>query len=304
MKKAMTFLLAISIAQLGFGQTEIGKAKKTIMGKGKILGQSVTELGLDNFSLNFNLYKYAQDEGGSNNVALSSKVGVSASLGGVTEDLVQEITNETYAYWVAQWKKRGVTITNQSKGDIESSKAFSKAKSKGKMANIMNGGVWNNDQQKGVHTMMAWPDGVNIPSSGEGMSYKGGNAAHYGPGYGGQWTSFAATIDFIKMKTAKLGSTASVRSIPQLTLGGNHAVSIWEKNKIGAYLGSISADGIEDYYTEVTDDKTVEVLNSKRVMNTYNIDTEKFKSNVMEMLKGSIDASFADYDEVVAKNKK
>ncbi|NNE55330.1 MAG: hypothetical protein HKN32_04875, partial [Flavobacteriales bacterium] len=123
MKKLMTVLMAISVAQLGFGQVEVGKAKQTIMGKGKILGQDVSELGLDNFSLNFNLYKYAQDEGGSSNVALSSKVGVSASLGGVTEDLVQEITNDAYAYWIDQWKKRGVAITNQTKEDIEASKA-------------------------------------------------------------------------------------------------------------------------------------------------------------------------------------
>lgn len=303
MKRAMTILLAISMSIPGIGQVEVGKAKQTIMGKGKILGQDVSELGLDNFSLNFNLYKYAQDEGGSSNVALSAKVGVSASLGGVTEDLVQEITNEAYTYWVDQWKKRGVTITNQSKDNIEASTNFSKAKKKGKMANIMNGGVWNNDQQKGQHTMMAWPNGVNIPSSGEGMTYKGGNAAHYGPGYGGEWTSFAATIDFIEMKTAKLGSTASVKSIPRLTLSGGHNVSIWEKNKIGGYLGSISCEGIEDFYTEVTDDKDIEVLNSKRVIQTYHIDMPKFKSNVMEMLKASIDASFTDWDEVKAKNQ-
>lgn len=304
MKRLITVLLTASIVQLGFGQVEVGKTKSTIMGKGKILGQSVNELGLDNFHLNFNLYKYAQDEGGSSNVALSAKVGVSASLGGVTEELVQQLTNEAYAYWIEQWKKRGVTITNQSKEDIESSKAFSKAKSKGKMANIMNGGVWNNDQQKGQHTMMAWPEGVNIPSSGEGMTYKGGNAAHYGPGYGGQWTSFGATIDFIEMKTAKLGSTASVRSIPRLTASGGHNVSIWEKNKIGGYLGSVSVEGIEDFYTEVTDDKDIEVLNSKRVIQTYHIDKDKFKANVMEMLKASIDASFTDWDEVKAKNSK
>ena len=149
---------------------------------------------------------------------------------------------------------------------------------------------------------MAWPEGVDIASSGEGMGYTYGNAKHMWQ-YGiGNSTSFGATVDFISFKTAKLGSTASVKTKPRLTASGGMVSTIWAKNKIGAYMGSVNVDGIEDYYSEIVDDE-VSALNSKVVMRVYKADKEKFKANVLEMIKASMDASFADYDEFIAKNR-
>lgn len=211
MKKILLTIACVTLLSGSYAQVEIGKAKNTIMGKGKLVALPTSELLFDHFHVSFNLYKYAQDEGGSNNVALSAKVGVRASLTEVDEALVQEIVNEGYAYFVEQWKKRGVELTFAPKADPEASKFFEKAKKKKKPASIMNGGVWEIEDKK-VHTLMAWPEGVDIASSGEGMTYKYGNAAHfYTLGADSRWTSFNAAIDFISFKTAKLGSTASVK---------------------------------------------------------------------------------------------
>ena len=84
---------------------------------------------------------------------------------------------------------------------------------------------------------------------------------------------------------------------------GNFVTTIWEKNKVGGYIGSISTDGTEDFYSETTD-KSMEALSSKVVDNVYVVDKAKFKENVLAMIKGSMDAQFADYDAVVAKNTK
>ena len=301
MKKLILAPLLLLIAFGISAQVEVGKAKNTIMGKGKLLATPVSELLIDNFSLTFNLYKWAEDAGGSNNVAMSAKVGVAARLGGMDEALAQEITNDAYAYFVEGWKKRNVTITLADKAVMEKSKPYQKGLKKGN-ASITNGGVWDNPQKKS-HTMIAWPEGVDIANSGSGPLAVTGNAKHMWQ-YGiGNSTGFSATIDFINFKTAKLGSTASVKSFPRLSMSGNLVATIWEKNKVGGYIGSIATDGTEDFYTEVTD-KEMEVLNSKRVDKVYQADREKFKSNVLEMLKQSMDASFADFDEVVAKNTK
>ena len=291
-------LLAVSVA---FSQVDVGKAKNTIMGKGKLVATPFDEILFDNFSLTFNLYKFAEDQGGSSNVALSSKVGVRARLGGVDEALAQEIADEAYAYFVSSWEKRGKKLSFASKGDVESSKPFSKAKSKGKLANFINGGVWENKGKK-VHQMTVWPSDVQIPQAGEGMNYKSGNAAFVANYLDMKYTSFNASIDFISFKTAKLGSTASVTSKPRLTMTGGLGATVWKKNKVGGYIGSIQTDGIEDYYSEANDE-SMEALGSKVVDRVYQADRDKFKSNVLDMIRQSMDASFADYDAVVAKNQ-
>lgn len=301
MKKTSIYFVVILITTSLFSQVEVGKAKNTIMGKSKLVATPVSELLIDNFSLTFNLYKFEEDQGGSSNVALSSKVGVRARLGNVDEALVQEITNEAYTYFVEGWKKRNITVTLPDRSVMEKSKPYQKGLKKGN-ANITNGGVWDNPQKKS-HTMMAWPEGVDIAYSGSGPTAVSGNAKHMWQYGVGNSTGFSATIDFISFKTAKLGSTASVKSNPQLSMSGNLVATIWEKNKVGGYIGSIATDGTEDYYTSA-DDESMEVLNSKVVDRVYQADKAKFKANVMEMIQKSMDASFADYDEVVAKNSK
>lgn len=299
MKKLTTFFAAILLATMSFAQVEVGKAKSTIMGKSKLVATPVSELLIDHFHLKFNLYKFAEDQGGSNNVALSAKVGVRARLGGMDQALAQEITDEAYAYFVDQWKKRNITVTMADKSVMENSKPYVKGKKKGN-ASIINGGAYE-DKQKKSHTMQVWPSGVDIASSGQGAMANYGNAKHMWQFGVGNSTAFNATIDFISFKTAKLGSTASVKSKPQISMTGYMGATIWAKNKVGGYIGGIESKGAEEYYTEAKDE-SMEALGSKVVDRVYMIDREKFKSNVLEMIKKSMDANFADYDAVVAKN--
>jgi hypothetical protein len=280
---------------------EVGKAKNTIMGKGKLVAAAYDEILFDNFSLLFNRYSFEEDQAGSN-AATAARVGVRANLAGLDETLAQEIADESYAYFLASWEKRGKKMVFASRADVEGNKVFSKAKSKGKLANFINGGVWENTDKK-INQITVWPSGVDIPQAGEGMNYKVGNAPYMTNYMDMKFTSFSATIDFMSFKTAKLGSTASVKSFPGLKLSGSMGCTVWLKNKVGGYIGGISADGTEEFYTEIKDED-MEFMNSKVVMNSYVIDRAKFKANVLEMLKASMDASFADYDEVVAKNSK
>jgi len=302
MKKLSLTILSVFIVTGLMAQVEVGKAKSNIMGKSKLMAMPVSELLMDHFHVNFTLYSYAQDAGGSSNVALSSKVGVKSNLVEVDKALAQEITNEAYAYFVDQWKQRGVTLTLASKEDLESNKVYQKAVKKKKPASIINGGV-NEVSEKKVHTMQAWPEGVNIASTGNGPLAKYGNGAHFFVPGEGKWTGFNATMDFISYKTAKIGSSASVKSRPKLTLTGGLFTQIWEKFKIGGYLGGISAEGTEDFYSDVKKDE-ISALGTKMVTNNYVADRAKFKTGAIELLKASMDASFADYDETVAKNRK
>lgn len=300
MKKITAIIYTLCLTATAYGQVEVGKAKNTIMGKGKLVASPVSELLLDNFSITLNLYKFEEDQGGSSNVALSSKVGVRARLGGVEEALVQEITNEAYAYFVAGWKKRNIEVTNADKSVMLNSKPYKKGEKKGK-ANMVNGGVFNNKQKK-THTMQAWPEGVDIAFSGSGPLAINGNAKHMWQYGVGNSTSFSAAVDFISFKTAKLGSTASVKSKPRLSMTGGLVATIWAKNKVGGYIGSIATEGTESYYSEAKDE-SMEALGSKVVDRVYMIDKAIFKANVMEMITSSMDASFADYDAIVAKNR-
>jgi len=301
MKKISLIILSVFITIGLTAQVEVGKAKNTIMGKGKLVATSYDEILFDNFNVMINLYKFEEDQAGSN-AATAARVGVRASLADVDEALAQEIVDQSYAYFLDSWKKRGKTVVFADKSEVEKSKIFSKAKSKGKQANFINGGSWENKDKK-IHQITTWPTGVDIPQAGEGINYKVGSAAFVANFMDMKYTSFSASIDFIKFKTAKLGSTASVRSFPGLTLSGGMTATVWQKNKVGGYIGGITAEGIEEFYSEIRDDKTLDVLNSKLVMKSYVADRAKFKANVLDMIKASMDASFADYDAVVAKNQ-
>ena len=212
MKKITAILSMVLVSSVAFCQVEVGKAKNTIMGKGKLVATPVSELLIDNFSLTFNLYKFAEDLGGG-----GAQVGVRARLGDVDEALAGDVANEAWAYFVEGWKKRNISIAMADKATMMQSKPYTKADKKGK-AKIVNGGVFD-DRQKKSHTMMAWPDGVDIAYSGSGPLAVSGNAKHMWKLGIGNSTGFTATIDFISFKTAALGSTASVRSKPRT----NHA---------------------------------------------------------------------------------
>ena len=298
MIRLATLLLVVTLSIPGFAQVEIGKTKNTIMGKKKLIATTTDKMVVDNFSINLILYSFAEDQGGSNNVALSAKVGVRASLHEIDEALAQEIVDEAYNYFVGKWKERGVTAVSPTKEELEASKAYSKAMSKGKNANIINGGVWDN-QEKNNHNMMAWPSDLYIANSGKGPTAKNGNFWHLmlDPKGNGFYTGFNTTINFIEFKTPKIGSTASVRSFPQLKAANSMAANFWQKNKVGGYIGSNSPEGTEDFYSDIKEED-MEALNIKVVMRNYIADKAKFKSNVLEMIKKGMDDMFADFDSV------
>ena len=299
MKNLVTILMTFCLAFPGIGQIEMGKTKNSIMGKGKILGGIGNELILDNFNINLILYAYGEDQGGGNAV-----VGVRTHLTNIDEALAQNMVNEAYAYFVDKWKERGVTVVVLSKEEIEASKKYSKGMKKGN-ANITNGGVWDNATKKN-HNMMAWPEGVNIASSGSGPMAVQGTFQHVflermadNPA----WTSFNSTVNFMTFKTAKLGSTASVTPKPQLTVGNTMGAGQWVKNKVGGYGGSNGAEGIEDFYSKLDQDG-FDFLGSSSNDWNYIADKDKYKANVMEMIKKGMDDLFTDFDQVKADNTK
>ncbi len=299
-KLTITLLTAILVFPL-FSQVEMGKTKNTIMGKGKLLALETDKMMLDNFTINLICYQYAEDQAGNNAKGTMAQVGVRATLTEIDETLAQEIVNEAYAYFIDQWKNRGVEVFSPSKEEIEATKKYSKAASKGKNANIISGGTWRNADKK-TNIIYAWPEGTNIATSGSGPLAANGNFAHVVPDYKGNffYTSFGSTVNFISFKTAKLGSTASVKTFPRLKAANSMGVQKWQKTKVGGYLGSNEADGIEDFYSERVDEE-IDVLSSSMNMWNYVGDKAKYKTGALEMIKKGMDDMFADYDAVVAK---
>lgn len=297
MKRLLTIATIIGLAGPLLAQVEMGKTKNTIMGKNKLLLVETNQMVLDNFSINLILYGFGEDLGRD-----GAQVGIRADLTQIDEALAQEIVNEAYAYFVEQWKQRGVEVITPSKSEIESSKKYSKNASKGKNARIMNGGTWDNHTKKN-HNIAAWPEGANLAFSGSGPLALNGNCAHglcYDAKFNGFNTAFSSTINFIKFKSAALGSAASVKAFPRLTAANSLTATTWQKGKVGGYIGSNSAEGIEDFYSDV-EQKEIDVLNSSANMWNYIGDKAKYKANVLEMIKKGMDDMFADLEAVKQK---
>ncbi|MEO9801794.1 MAG: hypothetical protein ABJF04_01045 [Reichenbachiella sp.] len=296
MKRIFTIVMIVGAINPIFSQVEMGKTKNTIMGKNKLLLVETNKMVLDNFSINLILYGFGEDLGGG-----GAQVGIRADLTEIDEPLAQEIVNEAYAYFKAQWKKRGVDVASPTKAEIEASKKYSKAAKKGK-STLRNGGTENNHTKKN-HNLMAWPEGENIPYSGSGPLALVGNCAHglcYDAKFSGFNTGFSSTINFITFKSAALGSTASVRTFPQLVAANTLTATTWQKGKVGGYIGSNNAKGIENFYSDV-EQKEIEVLNSSANMWNYIGDKVKYKANVLEMIKQGMDDMFADMEVVKEK---
>lgn len=274
------------------------------MGKGKIITQLDEEVILDNFSINFNLYAYGEDKGGGMGSSSTATVGVRTHLSEVDEALAQEITDDIYQYFVDQWKQRGVTVVVPEVSDIEGAKKYAKAKKKGKGKIVQGGAIETKEKKK--HYIMAWPQGTNVAYSGEGPLAANGNFANMlmeMVAKNASYTAFNSTVNFMSFKTAALGTTASVTAKPQLVAANSMSAGKWTKNKTGAYLGSNEADGAKEFYTKVDKDG-FEWLGASSNDWNYIADKAKYKSNVTEMLKKSIDDMFLDFEEVVAKNTK
>ena len=304
MKNLALTISAIIIATSISAQVEMKKTKQTLMGKKSLIAADKTKYTIDNFGISFVLYAFAEDQGGSSNVALSSKVGVRTDLTGIDSAICQAITDEAYAYYVEQWKKRSIELYNPTIKEIEASKKYSKAMKKGKKHSIISGGT-HEEHTKKKHTISAWPNGVNISFSGKGPMAANGNFGNLflDATMGGHYASFGSTIEYISFKTAKLGSVASVKTFPRLKASNSMTAQTWKKGKVGNYIGSNVALGIEDFYTE-RKDKEISVLNTNQNMWNYVADVAKYKANVLAMIKKGMDDMFADYDRIVAENKK
>lgn len=297
----LSFLFVLTI-HLSLAQVEFDKVKNTLGGKSSTLTVPMDRVMLDNFQLTFVLLGGASDQAGSGVGTVS--VGVRASLDKVDEALAQEITDEAYAYFVEQWKKRGSELYSPTKADLEASKKYSKAAEKGQ-GQIRSGvTIRNTDEGKSYNNLVAWPSGTNIAFSGTDLLPMWGNSAHLPPDFKGNFfgTAFNSTINFIDFNTAKLGSTASVKGNPQLIASNSIGVTVWEKTKFGVYSASQAATGISEYYDDVTQEQK-NILNSQFNFWNYQTNREKYKTNVLEMVKGSMDAFFADLDAVIAKEK-
>jgi hypothetical protein len=305
MKRILSFLaVAVLLSGTAWAQVEMGKTKSSIMGKGKIIGEMPNELILDNFNINLILYAYGEDQGGGMGSTTTATVGVRTHLTNVDEELAQSMVDEAYEYFVSKWSERGVTVKSVPKEEIEGSKKYSKQAKKGN-ASITNGGVWDNVAKKN-HNMMAWPNGANVASAGTGPTAVQGtfqvmlmDLLSSDPGY----TNFNSQVDFISFKTAKLGTTARVEPKPKLVVSNNMSAGAWSKNKTGAYIGGNSAEGIEEYFSDLQTEGFDFLGTSTNDWN-YIADKDKYRANVMEMIKKGMDDLFADFDTVKAENTK
>lgn len=300
MKKLIYSLCIVFLSLQASAQVEAGKVKNTIAGKGSTLALPIERIMLDNFQVTLYLLGGATDQAGSGVGTVS--VGVRATLNQVDEALAQEITDEAYAYYVAQWKKRGAEVFCPSKAELEASKKYSKAAAKGE--GVIRSGVAVRTSDKDTDYLTSWPAGTNIAFSGSTLVPAWGNAVHMPSDFKGNYFygSFNATVNFVDFKTAKLGSTASVKGNPQLTSFTSMGLSVWEKTKFGVYSGSQELTGTTDYYDDVTQEQK-NILTSQFNFWNYMANREKYKSNALEMIKKSMDDMFADYDATVAKEK-
>lgn len=306
MKRALPILmLALLAASPLFSQVEMSKTRNT-KSKEKELTNIDKELYLDKFSLNLNLYGYGEDQGGGMGSTTTVTVGVRANLHEVDESLAKEIVDEAYSYFKKKWKERGVDVKVLSMEQIEGTQKYSKLANKGKDAEVITGGTFETAEKK-KHTIEAWPEGVRIIKTGSGPLTMVGNELNMVmdifktyPDDG--FTGFVTNVDFISFKTAKIGSTASVKPIPQLTSYSTLNVSKYKKGKGGNYLGTVDAKGTDDFYSDLKQDG-LDVLASSFNSWDYIADKAKYKAGVLEIIMRSMDDIFSDFDAVVTDNK-
>jgi hypothetical protein len=182
------------------------------------------------------------------------------------------------------------------------SKKYSKAAAKG--SGSIRGNEAIRTQDKTTHYLTGYPTGVNIAFSGSDLVPAPGNAVHLPSDFKGNvfWANYNATIDYIDFKTAKFGSTASVKGNAQLSMYGGMSATAWEKTKYGVYGSYQSLMGTKDYFTEMKEENFSFLGTSSSSWNYY-IDKAKYKANALEMIKKNLDDLFADYDAFIAKEK-
>ncbi|MEO9474449.1 MAG: hypothetical protein ABJG41_02915 [Cyclobacteriaceae bacterium] len=302
MKRILPICALVILTSPIFSQVEMSKTKNT-KSKERTLTYIDKQLYLDKFSLNLNLYGYGEDQGGGMGSSSTATVGVRVHLSEVDEALAKEIVDEAYAYFKKQWSNRGVQVIVLNMEQLEATQKYAKAKKKGKNVEVITGGARENREKK-LHNIDAWPEGARIIKTGSGPLIMIGNELNMVmdifktyPNEG--FTGFTSTVNFISFKTAKLGTTARVKPIPQLQSHSGMNVSKYKKGKGGTYVGSNEAKGIVDFYSEVKQEG-IDVLATSSNDWTYIADKTKYKANVLEMIKKSMDDIFADFDAVLA----
>jgi len=295
MKKIVLSICALSIMSMCTAQVVSDKVKNTIGGKNEPLMTKFEKVRLDNFQITYSLYNGASDAAG------TSTVSVMATLSNIDEALIQEITDEAYAYYIDQWKKRGAVLESPTKEELVNSKKYKKYAEKGQ-ARLAEGKPYK-IQDKTTDAYVGYPSNVFIAF---GESYPApaaiGNGAHLPSDFKGDyyWAGYSFSVNFMNFKTAKFGNVASVRGNEQLNGYGSLGVSAWEKAKVGFYTASQELEGTGDFFNDKKQE-TRNILGSKASTWVYDIDREKYKVGVLALVKQNMDEMFADYDAFKAK---
>lgn len=296
MKTKNVFMLGVLVmlSMVAYSQVTVEKSKGTLTGKGSLLLESVPESMLDHFTITFSTWVFASDAGGNNAKGTANSVSVEASLENFDNALAQEITDAGYAYFLEQWKSRGINVTCPTAAEIEASKQFAKDKSKGK-AEIVNPGVYagGNNYVKNVtvtptNTLQVKKDYYGTMVYGNGAFFPGdftGNLSR---------VNFNMNINFMDF-TAGFGTNASLKGKPALKSTSGSSLVLWIKTKNLAAGYSCEGNGGTDFQDGIDNAGGKWKLKVNR---------EKYKAAAIELVKKSIDSQFAKYDEDLAKEKK
>jgi hypothetical protein len=299
--KTKTFILSLSAfifcsSQI-HAQVEVEKTKGTLTGKNKLIVLPIPESLLNSFSISYYNYFFGSDAGGNNAKGNFNTVSVEATLEGLDNQLVQEITDEAYTYYLNKWKERGIIVKCPTVQEIEATKSFEKDKKKGK-AEILNSGVSQEGNNYAKYLSVIPANTYQVKKEAYGNSAL--NNSHYFVDYRDSKTtsnvSFNFALNFISFKTG-FGSSASISGKTGLKSTCSSSYTVLEGAKPLFANYSNEASGGSDFVESCEGCKGGSKWKVK-------INKEKYKSVAIEMIKKSIDALFAEYDADVEKEKK
>lgn len=283
MKRLLNISLALLISTMTFGQATVSKTTGTILGKGKMLSSLNKELLLDNFSLNLTVGVIGEVTGAKMVTFLSE----------VDADLAQGMSDEAFMYYTSKWEERGFKVVSGDRSKIEGNKGYQKRAAK-ELSMIKSGEVWMNDGWAVHKMMMAYPTGMTVAVNK--MNELGYVITPATFSFNGDFnigsTYFTSQVDYVEFGE-DWGNV--YKGTPKLKLSNNMSVGSWIKGKPISYTSSNTATSEVEFITSV--DQEDQGFNFKA-------NKEAYRSNVMAMVKQSIDALFADLDAVIAENTK
>jgi len=292
MKIKFTTLLVATLCLSSIAQVEIEKSKSTLTGKNSVLVESIPESILDHFNINFYNYFYGGDSGGSTAKGTHNTVTIEAELD-IDNQLAQQITDEAYSYFLEKWKARGITLRCPTAAEIEATKQFTKDKGKGKAELLAPGTyTYGNNFAKYITVIPANAPQVRKEYYG---NFVLGNSQFFPTDFKGNTSAinFHMDVNFISFRNG-FGTNASVTGKAGLKSNSAGSIVLWAKTKnlAASYTneGLGGSDSFDDF--------------EKGAKWKVKINKEKYKANVLEMIKKSIDSQLAEYDADVAKEKK